>query len=50
MPYPRDPNTPSSSPLHSIPKAYAGTVILALLGLIILNRVFGSVSVTGGVK
>jgi hypothetical protein len=45
---PRDPN--SSAGLHSIPKAYAGVVILALLGLIILNRAFGSISVSGGVK
>lgn len=44
----RDPN--GSAPVHSIPKAYAGVVIVALLGLIILNRVFGSVTVTGGVK
>jgi hypothetical protein len=45
---PRDPN--SSAGLHSIPKAYAGVVIVALLGLIILNRAFGSISVSGGVK
>jgi len=50
MPYQRDPNASNDSPLHSIPKAYAGTVILALLGLIILNRLFGSITVTGGVK
>ena len=47
---PRDPNASSSSTLHSIPKAYAGVIIAALLGLIVLNRVFGSVTVTGGVK
>jgi hypothetical protein len=44
----RDPN--GSSPTHSIPKTYAGVVIIALLGLIILNRAFGSVSVSGGIK
>lgn len=49
MPYTsRDPNGPQST--HSIPKTYAGVVILALLGLIILNRAFGSVSVSGGIK
>lgn len=45
---PRDPNTGTG--LHSIPKAYAGVVIVALLGLIILNRAFGSISVSGGIK
>jgi hypothetical protein len=44
----RDPN--GSTSIHSIPKAYAGVVIVALIGLIVLNRVFGSVTVTGGVK
>ena len=48
MAYPRDPNSPAS--VHSIPKAYAGVVIVALIGLIVLNRVFGSVSVSGGIK
>lgn len=48
MPNPRDPNSPAA--VHSIPKAYAGVVIVALLGLIVLNRLFGSVSVTGGIK
>lgn len=51
MPYnPRDPNASDNTVLHSIPKTYAGVVIVALLGLIVLNRVFGSVTVTGGVK
>ncbi len=44
----RDPN--GSSTVHSIPKAYAGVVVVALLGLIILNRLFGSVTVSGGIK
>jgi hypothetical protein len=44
----RDPN--SSGSVHGIPKAYAGVVIVALIGLIILNRAFGSVSVSGGIK
>lgn len=44
----RDPNSPAA--VHSIPKAYAGVIIVALIGLIVLNRVFGSVTVTGGVK
>jgi hypothetical protein len=44
----RDPN--GSTPIHSIPRAYAGVVIVALIGLIILNRAFGSVSVSGGIK
>lgn len=44
----RDPN--GSTAVHSIPKAYAGVVIVSLLGLIILNRLFGSVTVTGGIK
>lgn len=44
----RDPNSTES--IHSIPKAYAGVIIAALLGLLILNRLFGSVTVTGGVK
>lgn len=44
----RDPNGPGA--VHSIPKAYAGVVIFALVGLVILNRVFGSVTVSGGVK
>ncbi len=49
MPYStRDPNSSGSVP--AIPKAYAGVVILALLGLIILNRAFGSVSISGGIK
>ena len=49
MPYSsRDPN--STPAVHSIPKAYAGVVIVALLGLIVLNRLFGSITVTGGVK
>lgn len=44
----RNPNeTPAAG---SIPKAYAGVVILALLGLIVLNRAFGSVSISGGIK
>lgn len=45
---PRDPS--SSGTIPAIPKAYAGVVLLALLGLIILNRAFGSVSVSGGIK
>lgn len=45
---PRDPN--QSAGLHSIPKAYAGVVVAALIGLVILNRAFGSVSVSGGIK
>lgn len=45
---PRDPNSPTS--VHSIPKAYAGVILAALVGLIVLNRLFGSVTVTGGVK
>lgn len=44
----RNPN--GDSGIHSIPKAYAGVVIVALIGLIVLNRLFGSVSVTGGIK
>ena len=44
----RDPN--SSGALHSIPKTYAGVVLVALIGLIVLNRAFGSVSVSGGIK
>lgn len=48
MPNPRDPNGPAT--VASIPKAYAGVVIVALLGLIVLNRLFGSITVTGGVK
>jgi hypothetical protein len=44
----RDPN--GSTSVHSIPKAYAGVVLVALLGLIVLNRVFGSVTISGGVK
>jgi hypothetical protein len=44
----RDPN--GSSGTHSIPKAYAGVVILALVGLVVLNRLFGSVTISGGVK
>jgi hypothetical protein len=44
----RDPN--GSDGIHPIPKAYAGVVIVALLGLIVLNRLFGSVSVSGGIK
>ena len=45
----RDPNGGGGG-LHAIPKAYAGVVIVALLGLIILNRAFGSVSISGGIK
>lgn len=45
----RDPNGGATG-IHSIPKAYSGVVILALIGLIILNRAFGSVSVSGGIK
>lgn len=48
MAYPRDPN--SSGTVDSIPRAYAGVIIFALVGLIILNRVFGSVTVSGGIK
>jgi hypothetical protein len=44
----RDPN--ASGSVHGIPKAYAGVVLVALIGLIILNRAFGSVSVSGGIK
>lgn len=44
----RDPN--GSTAIHSIPKAYAGVVLIALVGLIVLNRLFGSVTVTGGIK
>lgn len=49
MAYQRDPNGGGSG-IHSIPKAYAGVVIIALIGLIVLNRAFGSVSVSGGIK
>ena len=48
----RDPNGGSGG-IHSIPKAYAGVVIVALIGLIVLNRVFGvsgSFSISGGTK
>ena len=45
---PRDPSSTGSIP--AIPKAYAGVVLLALIGLIILNRAFGSVSISGGIK
>ena len=45
----RDPNGGSGG-VHSIPKAYAGVVIVALIGLVILNRAFGSISVSGGIK
>jgi len=45
----RDPNGGSAG-IHAIPKAYAGVVIIALLGLIVLNRAFGAVSVSGGIK
>lgn len=49
MPYPtRNPNSSGSVP--EVPKAYAGVVLLALLGLIVLNRLFGSVTVSGGIK
>lgn len=49
MAYPqRDPNSPAS--VHGIPKAYAGVVLVALVGLIVLNRLFGSVTVSGGIK
>lgn len=44
----RDPN--ASTGIHAIPKAYAGIVLVALLGLVILNRAFGSVTVSGGIK
>lgn len=44
----RDPN--SSGSVHGIPKAYAGVVLVALFGLVVLNRLFGSVSVSGGIK
>lgn len=44
----RDPNGGQSAP--AIPKAYAGVVLVALIGLIILNRAFGSVSISGGIK
>lgn len=44
----RNPNSAGSAP--AIPKAYAGVVLVALLGLIILNRAFGSVTISGGIK
>jgi hypothetical protein len=44
----RDPN--ASAGVHAIPKAYAGVVLVALIGLVILNRAFGSISVSGGIK
>lgn len=44
----RDPN--GSVGIHAIPKAYAGVVLAALVGLVILNRLFGSVTVSGGIK
>lgn len=44
----RDPNPTAT--VAGIPRAYAGVVLLALVGLIILNRAFGSISVSGGVK
>lgn len=46
--YSRDPN--NSGTVDSIPRAYAGVIIVALIGLIVLNRVFGSVTVSGGIK
>jgi hypothetical protein len=45
----RDPNATAGG-IHPIPKAYAGVVLVALVGLIVLNRLFGSVTVTGGIK
>lgn len=44
----RNPNGAASAP--AIPKAYAGVILLALLGLVILNRAFGSVTISGGIK
>lgn len=44
----RDPN--ASTSIHAIPKAYAGVIVFALVGLIVLNRLFGSVTVSGGIK
>lgn len=44
----RNPNGAGSAP--AVPKAYAGVILLALLGLIILNRAFGSVTISGGIK
>lgn len=44
----RNPNGSGATP--AIPKAYAGVVLLALLGLVILNRAFGSVTISGGIK
>lgn len=47
---PRNPEAASSSANISISKAYGGMVLLALVILIAMRHLFGSIHVEGGVR
>ena len=48
--YPRDPNATPSASGYPITRTFAATVLAALLILIVLRHLFGSVRIEGGVR
>jgi hypothetical protein len=48
--YQRDPNASASASGYPIARSFAMVVLLALFGLVALRHLFGSISVSGGVK
>lgn len=48
--YQRDPNASLSASGYPITRGFAGTVLIALLLLVVLRHLFGSVRVEGGVR
>lgn len=48
--YPRDPNANLSASGYPITRSFAGVILIALLILIVLRHLFGSVSLEAGVR
>jgi hypothetical protein len=48
--YPRDPNATPSATGYPITRTFAATVLVALLLLVVLRHLFGSVRVEAGVR
>lgn len=48
--YPRDPNASASSSGYPIARTFAGVVLVALILLVILRHLFGSVRLEGGIS
>jgi hypothetical protein len=46
----RDPGSNSVAGIPPITRAFGVTVLVALLGLIVLRHLFGSIRIEGGVK